>query len=888
ACPINDQTYQVLVTDANGCQGTDNFFVNVNPLPNISLEDPITLCNQPVAEQLDATPVAGPDETGVWSGTDITPEGQFTPTGLGQVNVTYTFTDLNGCTNSQSTTVDVVDPINADGGEDQFVCASTTDYQMTPVTPGGIWSSADVTITNGGLVEVDTPGTYTLQYELGGGSCLSLDEVLITVYELPSVDVGTDLAICDGESVQLDAIVTEGSGTVVNQTWSPAGLVVDPALTSTSGQPSLDTVFSFTVTDDNNCEATDDVLVQVLQTPIVDAGPDVLVCNQPIAEDISGNAFPVDGTDGGVGTWTGNNIDVAGSYTPSGITTEYVYYTFENIAGCSATDSLLVTVSDPVHADAGPDFGVCLNDLDTQLAQPGTWSGDYVTPEGLFSAAEAGDWTLTLSLGNGSCETTDEVIATVYTLPVADAGTDETICEGLEVQLGVTATGDNLPITGYSWSGGDGLSSTVVADPIASPVTTQTYSVTVVDSNGCSDNDQVTVNVNAAPEVEAGPDITVCNQVIPETLMDFSPVDPINGVWTGDGITNPEGEFTPFSEGTFTVYYTFTSGIGCDATDSLAVTVIAPQIAEAGPDLTLCLNNGGFTLQDFQPLTDITWDGPGIVDPLTGTYDPQLAGVGTHEVTISFGEGSCFSEDSRFIEILPLPVIDVGLDDAFCGNLLVQNLDAFSPAGGTWEGPGIVDASLGTVDPSIGTGSYDIFYWYEDQMTGCADTLNQVLTIHPVPEAIFDLEPLGCTNAPVDYQNNSTGGVDFEWDWDDGEMDFVENPIYIYNTEGFFDVTMIAFNEFGCSDTTLQSHEIINTPAADFTLIPEEGCAPLEVAFQNNSVGQDLTYEWNLAIDSSIDFEPASLTYSQGDAIVEYNIILEATNFCGSDFHTDT
>jgi len=63
------------------------------------------------------------------------------------------------------------------------------------------------------------------------------------------------------------------------------------------------------------------------------------------------------------------------------------------------------------------------------------------------------------------------------------------ICPGESVQL--MASGG----TTYQWYPSEGLSDTTIANPIATPMTTSTYVVNVIDAAGCSDSSSVTVIV---------------------------------------------------------------------------------------------------------------------------------------------------------------------------------------------------------------------------------------------------------------------------------------------------------------------------------------------------------------------------------------------------------
>jgi len=120
-------------------------------------------------------------------------------------------------------------------------------------------------------------------------------------------------------------------------------------------------------------------------------------------------------------------------------------------------------------------------------------SGDTFDHSGLTP----GDYTVTYSYtdtGTG-CSNSDTKTVTVNAKPTADAGADAVIISGESVVIGgtPTASGGTLSYT-YSWTPTT-LNDTSIANPTASPAVTTTYTVTVTDSNGCTDSDDVTVTV---------------------------------------------------------------------------------------------------------------------------------------------------------------------------------------------------------------------------------------------------------------------------------------------------------------------------------------------------------------------------------------------------------
>lgn len=92
-----------------------------------------------------------------------------------------------------------------------------------------------------------------------------------------------------------------------------------------------------------------------------------------------------------------------------------------------------------------------------------------------------------------NCVSMDEFTITVVPSPTANAGTDETICEGEDAQL--SASGGSS----YSWAPATLLDDATLANPTTNISTTTQFGVTVTDANGCTGTDLVTVTVTQLP-----------------------------------------------------------------------------------------------------------------------------------------------------------------------------------------------------------------------------------------------------------------------------------------------------------------------------------------------------------------------------------------------------
>jgi PKD repeat protein len=81
----------------------------------------------------------------------------------------------------------------------------------------------------------------------------------------------------------------------------------------------------------------------------------------------------------------------------------------------------------------------------------------------------------------------------------------------------------------------------------------------------------------------------------------------------------------------------------------------------------------------------------------------------------------------------------------------------------------------------------------------------------------------------VNFTNKSEGTA-FKWDFGDGSTSTDNSPSHTYSQSGEFDVTLIAFNANGCSDTLKKVKYIkIKKPVIKFIDLPTNGCIPYDL-----------------------------------------------------------
>jgi gliding motility-associated-like protein len=158
--------------------------------------------------------------------------------------------------------------------------------------------------------------------------------------------------------------------------------------------------------------------------------------------------------------------------------------------------------------------------------------------------------------------------------PVLSVNTsDTTICKGDSVHLSIT----NNPTYQYLWSPSQGLSSTVIANPLASPNATTNYLLTVTDTNNCVVKKTVNVEVLDLDKTIGFSNESDCEGKLTTKLSNKSFGAKALYNWAfGDGNASQTQEGSIVHEykepGTYTVYLTISSN-GCSFKDTVKITL---------------------------------------------------------------------------------------------------------------------------------------------------------------------------------------------------------------------------------------------------------------------------------------------------------------------------
>ncbi len=420
----------------------------------------------------------------------------------GQYIASLLITDGNGCFDTVYQEVNVYPNPNGLANPDTVrVCIydtlqlmGDTSYAVYDWTPGTYLS--DSTIARPYSVPLDTITYQFITTDIYG--CFTMDSIHVIVNPLPSLTVSPypDTSICEGDTVQLSAI---GSG--IAYVWSPTAGLDDPNSSTPIATPAQTTTYEVYTVDGNSCNRTDSVRIVVNRFFTDYRVERVCLGDRTDIVDLSATSdLPIvnwfwdfgDTPPGDTSLVRSPNYTYpdSGSYTVTLILTDVI--------GCMDTLQQIARVDHPAEPAAWPDTIICYGDA-IQLTAVG---GDTIYWTPAIDIDDANSFTPTVSpqvtttyvanITYGVCPfDTARVVVEVNPTPLLGVATEFEILKGDSAFLD-NATGLYDTIM---WEPAAGLTCTDCASPWAMPDSTTTYTVTVIDSLGCSNTKTVLVTV---------------------------------------------------------------------------------------------------------------------------------------------------------------------------------------------------------------------------------------------------------------------------------------------------------------------------------------------------------------------------------------------------------
>ncbi len=768
-------------TNNGNCNITrDTVLINFTNAPNVNAGTDLSACKNNAGAVLSGL-VNGPTTTGVWSGgagtyspSTAALNATYTPTPseLSAGTVTLTLTSSNNGNCNQVVDNVLINFTNApvvSAGSDLYPCANNAVTILTGTVSGptttGTWSGGSGTFNPGNSVLSTsyTPsvadlaaGSVTLVLtSTNNGNCnLEKDSVYITFTTAPSVDAGAALFSCANNpatviSGNIGGPTTTGVWGGGSGSFNPNNASLNSIYTPSPSEIAAGSVYlTLSSTNNLNCnQEKDSVLITFTNAPLVNAGTDLIACNNNLGTALGGTVSGPTTTgiwSGGSGSYNPGNAVLNATYTPSASElsagSATLVLTSTNNGTCNqAKDTILITFTNGPVVNAGVDLYACKNNITTSLAglvtgptNTGSWSGGNGTfnPGNAVlnatytpSAAEvaAGSVTLTLtSTNNGSCNLEkDSVIINFTNAPLVNAGIDMTACaNNAAIALSGNVSG---PTSTGVWSGGagtynpDNTGLNSIYTPSASEIAAGFVTLTLNSSNNGSCNtekDSVMITFSAAPVVNAGADLTACKNNATTVLSGLVGGPTTTGVWlNGTGTFAPANSvlsatYTPsaaeLTAGFVKLVLGSTNNANCNQErDTVMIVFTGSPLVDVGPDVSVCANNATVAINGSVSIGATTgvWSSPngsGLFSPSTSSlntvYQLSPADVAQGNIVIkltSTNNGTCKAEnDSLVINVTPKPNVNAGINDTICSSNIFYGISGAVSGGassGVWS-----------------------------------------------------------------------------------------------------------------------------------------------------------------------------------------------------------
>jgi len=477
------------------------------------------------------------------------------------------------------------------------------------------------------------------------------------------------------------------------------------------------------------------------------------------------------------------------------------------------------------------------------------------------------------------------------------------LCSPASVTFSNTSTQGAL----YEWSFGNGLSSaqfhgsTIYVLQGNEP---ETFNVNlqVTNSEGCSATASQPIAIHPAPVSAFSISESVACSPAPIVLNNESSGATLYTWNYGDGTfsTNSDEEhihvFTQSGAGvaSFQISLTATNQAGCTSTSTQQFQLY-PQVVAA-----FTSNNQGcspFTasfVNQSAGATSFEWSfGDGLISSLTNPshtyFTDHTTDLSLTAQLVAHNFYGCTDTLAVPISVFHTPVAGA-LVESTSGcqptDVTLQNIsigaDSYSWTYGNGQSSSNAEefhsVSLSNFSNSVVTFPIQLT---ASTVNGCSSQTSLQVDVPAPLIAAFTSGADGCSPLLVQFNNSSSGAISWLWDFGDGEISNLEEPIHTFLNAGAEDVTyaitLTVFNSFGCSESTSGQVEVSAQPQASFDVSPFIQTWPEStVQLGNITVGGNPSFSWNFGDGSgSSDANPGSHTYSNWGT---YTIQLQAMN----------
>lgn len=799
----------------------------------------------------------------------------FGPTGPYVVSVREVNT--LGCegSNQATKTITIIPAPIADAGLPKSFCSggsatigttaiAGTDYTWSPATglSNTTISNPTVTLTNG------TGGPIATKYVVtaSANGCTSTDTVEVIVNPLPISNAGNNQFLCSGNSITIGTLFTGG----YTYNWSPAiGLssssVSNPNVSLINNGTLADTtIYTVVTTNSYGCTSNDAVLVITNPLPaVVAAATDSSIC--------PGTPVTLNGAGANTYTWAlltapGTPIGSNQTLNIAPLTTTSYILTGTSASNCINKDTLLINVfAAPVVIANVNDDTVCVASAATLTASGGV-TYNWATQASPSTSIGTGvsltvnpnattSYIVTATDANG-CTGSDTITVNVFAPAVAVAGVDKTVCSNISNFLGTVNTAGTI----YAWSPATGLSSTTVSNPTITLVNTNSvpdtlvYTVQIININGCTATDQVTVISAPVPTANAGVDAITCSgtsvQIGSALTSGYSYLwNPSAGL-LGPTTSNPTATLSNTTTVFDTVQYVLTTTwFGCTDTDTVEIIVKPNPVSNAGNNTALCSGDtvtigttatAGYNYQ-WLPAT-------GLIG--TSSSNPSVtlisATTATTTYTVTTTWNGCVTTDSVDVTVNPLPTVTTTASQTAICLGQTTTLTANGALNYNWEDQANPGVSIGTGGTITVTPTATTTYIVTGSTAALCSNINSItITVNPLPTVSITAPNDSICNGDTIILNGN-GAVSYQWAVLGGAT-IGNNNTQLISPQSTTSYIVTGTDAIGCSNNdtlniVVNPAATLNAATGTLSVCPDVVNIPYWVLNANNNS----TYNWSV------------------------------------------
>jgi len=665
---LTSTIYTVTITDVSGCSHTSSILLTEPSAVVINSVAPVN-SNCGTATGSAVASASGGTGSLTYSWNNLA-SGQ-TNSSLAANTYTVTVTDANACSTSQTVTINNNGgpTINSIGTINELCHGASTGSASVNISGGAspytyAWSpgATQITTNTQSAINNQQSGNYSVTI-IDANGCQIVSTIAITEpVALTIASVSQINATCGQSNGSAKATVTGGTG-LYTYSWSNGASSIT-SFTSTTINFVSSGSYTLLITDANGCTTSQSVPVSNNPAPTING-----VTSSPVLCNGGNNGSAIvsaTGTSALTYSWSSGSTTT----TATGLSAAIYTVTVTDASGCQQLS--VVTIAQPTAitvTNINTTSSSCNKNDGTAVATASggapvltyTWSSGSTTATA--NNLTAGNYVLTVTDANG-CVITNTVTINSTSGPTAVASVGTSIkCSGQTGSVTATASNGTLPYT-YSWSAGVSGSGFQVSGFAG------TYTVTIVDANGCSSISSITLTEPPAFVITTAKSDATCGNADGTIFVTAS-----GGVlnytysWSNDSI-NPQ--ITNLNSGTFSL--TVTDANGCSQSTATMITNNNAPIAAAASAQTTITEGNSTLLIGSSTGTGVTYTWtPGASlncsDCLTPTANPGTTTTYTLYVKDNMG---CVDSSMITITVKKACTSD---EDIYIANIFSPNND---------------------------------------------------------------------------------------------------------------------------------------------------------------------------------------------------------------------